>query len=179
MFAFGHLIGVWILGKVYEKISKKKLGHYGWFFLLFGALLPDIDFLFDWTLGTSLHRTFTHSLLFALLVPLILWCSLRLFQAGASANSSFFQEKKSLPLAICAGILSHLLLDMLFSHGVPLFWPSMLRFAFSGINYSTSTHSFLNASDAHLRQVLKTTIADMAMGTAWIFYLWLRRRIKF
>ncbi|MEK6950757.1 MAG: metal-dependent hydrolase, partial [Nanoarchaeota archaeon] len=64
MFAFTHLITAWLLGKGYEALAKKRISHPAWFFLLFGSLLPDIDFLIDWTLGTEFHRTFTHSLLF-------------------------------------------------------------------------------------------------------------------
>ena len=72
-FAFGHLIGAWLVGKGYEFNSKGKIHRYGWFFLLLGGVLPDIDYLFEWILSSSSHRTFTHSLTFVLLVFITLF----------------------------------------------------------------------------------------------------------
>ncbi|MBI2666933.1 metal-dependent hydrolase [Candidatus Woesearchaeota archaeon] len=191
MFAFGHLIGAWILGKAYEKLSKtfcqessersdrKILSDYAWFFLLFGALLPDIDFLLDWTLGTDLHRTFTHSLLFLVFVPVILLCVLSILKNLPNV-ASLFQQREELAFAMALGILSHFILDMILSNGIPLFWPNLLHFSFSHIIFfDPTTPSFLNSSYESLRDSLKRTIIDMALGTGWIFYLWWKKKVKF
>jgi len=179
MFAFAHLIGAWILGKAYQKIFQKKLGDYFWFFLLFGALLPDMDFLLDWTLGTNFHRTFTHSLIFLLFVPLLMWSVLFFFRKNIQ-HSSIFQERNTLPLAMVLGILSHFILDMILPNGIPLFWPSLLNFSFSTITFfDPVTPSFLDSSYQSLRGSLKRTVFEMALGTGWIFYLWWRRKIHF
>ena len=47
MFAFGHLIGGWTLGKLFEVFSGMNLTRTAWMILLFGSLLPDVDLLFD------------------------------------------------------------------------------------------------------------------------------------
>src|SRR3989338_7677138 len=102
-FGFTHLIAAWLAGKGYEHFSKKKISHYTWFFLLMGSILPDADFLIDWTLGTELHRTFTHSLLFVIVAPIIIYSIFTLFD---------HPERRFFALAIGVGITTHLLLDM-------------------------------------------------------------------
>ena len=60
--AFGHMIGVWICGRLYERIKKINLTRLMWAALLFGAIAPDADFLIEWTIEDAHpHRTFTHS----------------------------------------------------------------------------------------------------------------------
>ncbi len=168
MFAFAHLIGAWLLGKGYECGKKQVLPHTAWFFLLFGALLPDADFIIDWTLETELHRTFTHSLFFVLFVPLIVYV---LFQRSP--------DKKMYALSSGLGILSHLLLD-LGGHGVPLLWPSLLHFSINGLTFfDPAAPSFLHSSSEGLRRSLRIAIIDMALGTGWLFWLWWKKRIKF
>src|SRR3989344_3684567 len=114
-FAFGHLVGAWLAGKIYEYFSKKKTSHAAWFFLLLGL-----------------------------------------------------------------GILTHFFLDSFSSHGVPLFWPSSLYFSwFNGLVPYSGEGSLLLGSAALLQSRLKYAVADMAIGTAWIFYLWFKKRIQF
>ena len=169
-FAFGHLIGAWLLGKLYEYKTKKQIPRYAWFLLLFGAILPDADFLIDWTLGTEIHRTFTHSLLFVLLAPLILYLVLR---ACKKEESIFYA------LALGVGIFSHLFLDFFSSQGVPILWPSLTNFAYNKIAYfDPATPSFLYSSVEQMRSRLKFAVLDMALGTTWIFYLWWKKRIQ-
>lgn len=178
MFTFGHLIGAWLLGKGFEKISGKKLSHFLWFWLLFGALLPDSDYIVDWLFGTTVHRTLTHSLLFVIGATVFLYFLLRRTGVCIVTNN----EKQALLLAYVfgAGILSHLLLDMLFSEGVPFFWPSLFHIAFSYCGYfDPATAAFLDAPLASLRSSAKMMILDMGLGAAWIFYLWMKRRITF
>ena len=168
-FAFSHLIGAWLVGKGYQLVTKKKIHHYTWFFLLLGSILPDIDYLIDWTLGTNLHRTFTHSITFALFVFIILF-----------SISFFFKEKnmKMFSLALCVGILAHLAIDFVSTQGVPLFWPLGYYFSPFAIYLGKSGTAMLNSSASTLKSLLKLAVLDMGLGTAWIFYLLLKKSIK-
>ena len=170
-FAFGHLIGAWTAGKIYEHSAKKKISHSAWIFLLLGGLLPDADFVLDWTSGSDFHRTFTHSLLFLVLVPLAVYLIFKVLK---------HPEKKKFALWIGIGIATHLFLDAFFSYGVPLLWPVMWHFSFfHGIMYSVPSGSLLTGTAGELAFKLKLAILDMAMGVAWIFYLWYKKRIQF
>lgn len=171
MFAFMHLLVAWLLGKAYEKFSRKSISHAAWFFLLLGSVLPDIDFLIDWLFQAEFHRTFTHSLLF------VVSSFLLLFILFTYVHRS---ERTVLAASVAAGITSHILLDMFFSYGVPLLWPSLLHFSWTQIGYfDPATPSFLNKPSEVLRRAMKMAILDMALGTAWIFYLWWRKRVQF
>ncbi len=171
MFAFIHLIGAWLTGKLYEQWKKQPLEHTTWFFLLFGALLPDVDFLLDWTLGTEFHRTFTHSLLFVVAAPVVAYVILKLWHSPEAPTAA---------LALGMGITTHLLLDMIASHGVPLFWPSLLHVSFTSVGYfDPTTPSFLNSSPEVVRRTFKVAIVDMAAGAAWIFWLWWKKKVTF
>ncbi|MDP3698318.1 MAG: metal-dependent hydrolase [Nanoarchaeota archaeon] len=171
-YAFGHLVGAWCAGKIYEYFSKKKISHYAWIFLLLGSLLPDGDFLLDWTLGYDTHRTFTHSFLFVLFSALVVYIIFSICK---------HPEKRQFALLLGSGILTHLFLDSFFGFGVPLLWPSMMHFSFSeGISYSVLEGStFSRGNVIELGDQLRFAIVDMAIGTAWIFYLWFRKRIQF
>ena len=167
--AFGHLIGAWLVGKIYEFFSKRKIHHYGWFFLLLGGILPDIDFLFDWTLNLNLHRTVTHSLLFAILIPLALYFVLKIQQD---------KQAKHFSLALATGILMHLILDFISLQGVPLFWPYLMYFSPFRMGLYLTDVSFFSNNVSILIKELKFAVLDMAIGTAWIFYLILRKKLR-
>ena len=170
-FAFGHLIASWISGKIYEQFKRKKISHAAWFFLLLGSILPDIDYLFDWLLGTSVHRTFTHSLLFVMAGFLITFLLFKFLH---------HKEHSSFALAIAAGITTHLFLDFFSAKGIPLLWPSALYVSSMGLHYlSASAPTLLNAPIATLQHRIKIAILDMALGTAWLFYLWWKKKIQF
>ena len=170
-FAFSHLILAWLAGKGYEYFRQRKISHRAWFFLLLGGILPDADFLLDWTVGTEIHRTFTHSLLFVVIAPLLVYI---IFWIGKNS------EGVLLAYALGAGIFSHLVLDMFLSQGVPLLWPNLLHFSWTQVGYfDPATPSFLNSSPEVLRRALKIAIVDMALGTAWILYLWWKRKVEF
>lgn len=170
MFAFTHLVFSWLAGKGYEKFRKKELSNTAWILLLLGSLISDADFLIDWTLGTEVHRTFTHSLLFV--------------AVGAFSVYLFFTlrknlERKTLALVFSIGICTHLFLDLFMSQGVPLLWPSLLHFSSQGIHYyNPAAPSFLHQSIDVMRNTLKVAVVDMAVGTAWIFWLVWRRKVR-
>lgn len=176
MFAFTHLCFAWLLGKGSEYFRKKKLGRWAWLFLLFGSILPDVDYLIDWTLGTEVHRTLTHSLPF----PLLAFISVYLFFTFLSYRSIREQKRIIYSSAIAVGIFTHLLLDMLLAPGIPFLWPSLLHFSYKGVVFfDPARPSFLHGSAEVMRRILKLAIFDMALGTVWIFYLWFKRRVKF
>ena len=93
--------------------------------VIFTSLLPDIDHpksimgrvffpIAKWLDKNYGHRTITHSL--TLFLPLLLLCRL--------AGGLFMGEESSSYLLIFGfAYLSHLILDMLTVHGVPLFYP--------------------------------------------------------
>ncbi len=177
-FAFSHLITAWLIGKIYEFSSKKKISHYAWVFLLFGAVLPDADFILDWTLNSELHRTFTHSLFFVITAPLLLYIILKITRNIKKIKLEKLNPKE-LSIALSIGILSHLLLDMIASAGVPLFWPSLINFSFTHIGYyNPANPSFLHSSLKTLQSTMKLAVIDMGLGTTWIFYLLWKKRIQ-
>jgi len=173
-FAFGHLIGAWIPGKIYEKITNVKLHNYTWLFLLIGGILPDADFLLDWTLGLESHRTFTHSIFFLILAPLLVYLFCKYL------NKTYHSHAKEFTLALATGILMHLILDMATSYnGIPLFWPNLTHLSFYHIGiYDPNTPSFLHSSYDKIQGALKIAILDMGLGTAWILYLFYNKEIK-
>src|SRR3989339_51120 len=72
-FAFGHLIGAWIPGKIYEKITNVKLHNYTWLFFL--ILAPLLVYLFCKYLNKTYHshaKEFTLALATGILMHLIL-----------------------------------------------------------------------------------------------------------
>jgi membrane-bound metal-dependent hydrolase YbcI (DUF457 family) len=169
-FALTHLFIAWILGKAYEKWGKKTLSHTTWFFLLLGSVVPDGDFLLDWILGMGVHRTFSHSLLGILIAGVAVYLFMQMTKQS---------ERKQAALAISVGILTHLIMDMTFSQGVPFLWPSLWYFSIKGIVYNPQTAAFLHGSTEVLQSQLKFAVVDMAIGTGWIFYLWWRKKIQF
>ena len=169
-FAFIHLLAGWSLGKAFEAITKRKIHPAGWFLLLFAALLPDADLLLDWLFGTGLHRNFTHSLFFVILIGL-----------GSYFIFTLLKEKyrEGFALALAAGIISHLSLDFFSGQGVPLLWPSEMYFSIFGITEYNPALQFLKENYEGLLSTTKFMLFDMAAGTAWLFYFILRKRIKF
>lgn len=167
-FAFIHLITAWLAGKSYEHFSKNKLDWKEWFLLLLGGILPDIDLLIDWTFKTDLHRTLTHSFLFVPLAVLLAYLIFRLIKEPQAHN---------LAILLGCGILVHILIDLISTKGVPLLWPNQLHFTYYSIGpYLSGTGLF---TPEILVAKVKMAIIDMAAGTAWIFYLLFRKRIRF
>lgn len=116
--SFGHAVLPLIAGFQFH-LSKLALGA-----CLFFAFLPDIDVVWSLLLTGNLftlHRGFTHSLLFAC-IPLFLYVFIR----RQELLWGFY------------GALSHIFLDLFDTGGVPLFWPiSQQRIALGWIQ-STS-----------------------------------------
>jgi membrane-bound metal-dependent hydrolase YbcI (DUF457 family) len=170
-FAFMHLFAAWIAGKACEHSSKKKLKHLTWILLLFGGILPDIDLIFDWALGTQIHRTFTHSILFVVIISIIAFIIFKVYD-NKNANK--------LTLALATGILVHFIVDMVWAPGINLFWPYQGYIAYTGITFITSAQlKALQVTYESIKAGAKLAILDMAVGVAWLGYLALKKKIKF
>jgi membrane-bound metal-dependent hydrolase YbcI (DUF457 family) len=168
--AFGHLIGAWICGKTYEFMQKKKIPQIAWFFLLFGGILPDIDFIVEWMLQIPYHRTFTHSILFVLVMSICLYLILKMYNDQNAQKYSF---------VFAIGICIHIFIDMFSSNGVQLLWPSPLYFSFfKGITQFIDIGMFSHSSES-IKSMLKLTIFDMGLGTTWLFGLWYTKSLRF
>ena len=166
---FGHLIGAWIFGKSFEFLTQKRLAQLPWFFLLFGAILPDVDLVIGWILNLEIHRTFTHSIVFALVMGFaaFIWCTL-------------LKEKNrtTITLALFFGICIHIFIDLISQRGVMLFWPYEQFFSFiNGFNYISHGPLFERSAE-HLTRVLKSAIFDMGLGVTWVFFLWLKKDLR-
>ena len=170
-FLFTHLIAGWAAGKAFEFIFKRKLSTYTWLFLLAGTIIPDLDFLIDWTLKTDIHRTITHSLTFAVIFPLFVFTILKLTKDPKSKYYS---------VALSIGIITHFLMDMQSHIGVALLWPSPVTFSYKGLKLvDHSLPSLFNSSAQQTISFLKKLLWDAALGAGWLFYFGLRKRIRF
>jgi membrane-bound metal-dependent hydrolase YbcI (DUF457 family) len=157
--AFMHLIVAWMIGKLYEKVTKLKISSKIWFFLLAGAILPDLDHLFDWFLGMSIHRGITHSLFFAITAAILVYVLFR---------------KREFAYALFIGISVHLLLDFLSYGGIKFFWPYQQYISIFGTSLAVETNFFAN-----MLRSLKEILFDLALGVAWFFYFVLNKKLKF
>ena len=170
-FLFTHLIVGWITGKCFEFISRKKLSTYTWLFLLAGTIIPDLDFLIDWTFKTDIHRMITHSLTFAVIFPLFVYGLLWLMKD---------KKNQYCALALSIGITTHFLMDMQSHRGVALLWPSPIIFSYKGLSLiDHALPSMFNSSYQQTIHFLKHILWDTALGIAWLFYLGLRKKIRF
>lgn len=173
-YAFFHIIFGWLFGKLFEFFNGKKLSRFEWFLVLFGAILPDIDYLMEWAFGFRTHRLFTHSLLMLMFIFVLFYFVFKIFDAfknGSALRYSFL---------LSMGVFMHLLLDFVVSPiaGIPLLWPSTDFYGlFSGIqSYSQMMSVDYTASMYYFK--LKIAILDMGAGISWIFYLLYSGRIR-
>ena len=156
VFAFGHIIGAWLVGKAIELATERKISKNTWFFLIMGGILPDIDFIFQFIFQTTLHRGITHGIFFATLIPIIVYSIFKLIKDKKALNYSLF---------LTIGIIVHIFLDFLSPMGVPLLWPYAKMFI-PNLSLETSSSTL-------------DGIIDMFLGTGWILYLSLKNKIQF
>ena len=169
-FAFGHLIGSWLAGKSYEFLNKNKIGNYTWAWLILGGILPDADYLINFILHSNFHRTFTHSFLFVILAWILAFFVFWLLNE---------KQAKRFAFALSIGVLMHLFIYFFSHQYMPFLWPLNYYFTPFGITLGKSGITMLSASANQLRTFLKLAILDMGLGTAWIFYLWMKMRLRF
>jgi membrane-bound metal-dependent hydrolase YbcI (DUF457 family) len=169
-FAFAHLTTAWAFGKVFELTKQAKIHPHVWFFLLFGSLLPDADLLIDWIFNIHIHRTFSHSIVFAV-------------AAGNAAAIIFavLKHKKAsqFGIALSMGIITHMIMDSFGFPGTPLLWPYPVHFALNYIGIPSLNSSLFQRPAAEVALFLKFAVIDMAIGSVWIFYLTIKKKIQF
>lgn len=177
-FAFGHLIGGWLFGTLLERGTKRRFTNTEWAFLLFGALLPDADFLVAWLFQIPAHRQLTHSILFIAL------CFVAVIALGNLATffSKLFFTAKTLVgagLALSTGVFTHLILDMAFgAPGIPLFWPSQIGVWFFGMKPFAIGALFSGSKETLISQ-LKLAVIEMGLGVIWLAWLWKKGHLFF
>jgi membrane-bound metal-dependent hydrolase YbcI (DUF457 family) len=157
MFAFGHLFIGWLVGLFVGNIRGRKLSDLSWGILLFGSLLPDIDYLFDFVFNSGIHRTLTHSIFFLAVAFIVCYFVLKFMNL----------EKYSWLFAL--GIFSHIVVDMFWPMGVTLFWPLL---DFISINFISNSVGSVGISRAGLLML------DSGFGVIWLSILFLQRKIK-
>jgi len=105
----GYLVGEWLAGRRYEKRERRLIVATA----IAGAIAPDADVIFGllggWA-GASLHRSFSHSVLGAV-------------GLGLLVAAVFRRHRRILFAAASLGVMSHVLLDALNVWGVQLLWP--------------------------------------------------------
>ena len=142
---------------------------------MFGSIFPDSDYLFDWILGTQLHRAFSHSLLTAAIG------FLAVFLGGKLLNKKFKNVRPfAYGLAFGFGILTHLVADMIMGFpGVALFWPLKIRFWLLGMGAENFiTTPLMERSKEKLITMVRFAIFDMGLGVIWIGYLFFKKKIR-
>ena len=169
---FGHLVGAWLPGKIVEKAKKSQFSALVWGLLLFGSILPDADFVLEWSgIAENVHRTFTHSLVFIPFVGLLIYIVARYAQRGVKL------EPWACSLAIMAGVFAHLFYDSLLYPGVNLLWPFDWWLAEGALYFTTQTLTE-RVGPLALEGKLGLFIFDMGLGAAWFFYFLARGRLK-
>jgi len=163
MFAFGHLIGGWTLGKLFEVFSGTDLTRTAWIILLFSSLLPDVDLIFDWMFKQKTHRTFTHSILFMFFI----------FVIGSFVLSTINLSKEAIFISL--GVLSHIFLDMISYSGAMLFWPYKGWFSFTGFYKRSRRKELTKIKD--FKYIIKFLLFDSVLGLIWLSYLYFAGKI--
>jgi membrane-bound metal-dependent hydrolase YbcI (DUF457 family) len=169
-FAFVHLIGAWLIGLIFEKFSRK-LNRLEWALLLFGGILPDIDYLLQWIFDIHIHRVVSHSLLFGILVASLVMIITALLKKKYS-----FLNPRNCAIAIFVGVCTHLILDMIYRGGVPLFWPYEVWISYFGISYE---HFAIEETYEMYKLLFKGAVLDMGIGITWLGWLYFRKKIEF
>ena len=164
MFPFGHLVIAWLIALLIKKFSKIDISKLGWAMLFFGALLPDVDYLFDIFFNMNVHRMFTHSLLFVVFSFFVVYFILKQFDLE---NETFF---------FSLGVLAHLVGDLPFFPGILLFWPIGSWFSIFGI-YNGPVMMFPRTVEFLMGQYYGL-ILDIVLGISWMSYLFVKGKIN-
>ena len=159
-FPFTHALTAYLPAKLLERYARWKIPQHAFALLLFGAIVPDLDYLIDWGFGTHIHRTLSHSLLGVLLFSVVVAVLLSLKKV----------DWKKGTVAFAAGMLSHMLSDLFFGP-ILFFWP--LSFSFSLPLFPVGT-----LFDGELWR-LKYALLDISLGIAFIAFLYIRKKVKF
>lgn len=173
-FGFMHLIFSWIIAKSYQYFKRVKISIVVWFFLFAGTVFPDIDYLLQWLFIPEVHRTYTHNLLMTIITFLVVYLIVKLLNKIKKLN----WNARNLGLIFALGVLSHIFLDMVLGKpGVQLLWPFGKWYWFFGIGESFKSLPINERGIEVLTNSLKWAIADIGLGTLWLFYLMLKKKL--
>ncbi len=120
-----------ILGAaVGEAVAGKKIGNKAAFWGAVAGTIPDLDVIIRRFVhpidGALIHRGFSHSIVFALLLsPILAWLIHKLYK-----NRYDFKLWWKL---FFLGIVTHPMLDIFTNYGTEFFWPFKLRLTFNSV----------------------------------------------
>jgi membrane-bound metal-dependent hydrolase YbcI (DUF457 family) len=108
-------IGHTIVGYAVSK-SEKGLNSSIWtFFIILGALVPDLDYFLGWVLGIRFPIRYTHSIGYCLFFSLLIISLLKLFNV---------RQFKVRSIQMSIAVFSHLFMDLLVGvYNCPWLWP--------------------------------------------------------
>lgn len=114
-----------------EAVLGKKVGNKAMVYGAIAGTIPDLDvvarYLTDTVTATEIHRGFSHSIFFALLMaPVLGWLVWKMHKNAAAT----WREWSWL---FFVGLFTHPILDAFTTWGTQLFWPFDLRLAFQTI----------------------------------------------
>jgi membrane-bound metal-dependent hydrolase YbcI (DUF457 family) len=168
------------LGWAVATVLDQKINHYKW--ALFWALVsfaPDFDFFFVFILRwdrREYHRTFTHSIIFCLLLSLVIIAAMMRLPYQVPNRSAAAGLK--LWSAILLVLLSHVALDYLcvsnpLRDGEMLFWPFSRR-TFGHRSFLVPLYHLVGTDPTNTRQVaVPYTVLELVLWspvTAWVLW---------
>ncbi|MGI8783880.1 MAG: metal-dependent hydrolase [Acidobacteriota bacterium] len=140
------------------------------------AVVPDFDYILVWPLGYSraqYHRTWTHSLLVAAAVALVVALA-----HARLTRKPFSWRPLLIYFAVVAshGIVDVLMVDNRSEHGVPLFWP----FLPERLGWRSPFVPFYELFHPNARNVLRAavpyTLVELLLGIPVWIWLWRKRK---
>lgn len=121
-----------ILGAaVAEAVAGKKMGNRAAMWGAIAGTIPDLDVFFRAMShpvdGALIHRGFSHSIAFALLIsPLLAWLVNRLYKKADYGFKIWFY-------LFFLAVITHPMLDIFTNYGTQFFWPFELRLTFNSV----------------------------------------------
>lgn len=163
-------------GAVGEAVLGKKVGNKSIFWGAIAGTIPDLDTIpgqfMDTVSRLSIHRGFSHSIVFAVLMaPLLAWVVRRIYKKDKGTYWGWTQ-------LFFWGIFTHPLLDIFTTWGTQLFWPLDWRIALHSIFVIDPLYTlpflicllvvlFLNR-----KSPLRTTINYLGIGLSSTYLAW-------
>lgn len=115
---------------VAEAVAGKKMGNKAALWGAFAGTIPDLDVLlrgfFHPIDGALIHRGFSHSIVFALMIsPILAWLFHKIYRKR--------YEYRTWILLFFLSIITHPMLDIFTRYGTQFFWPFDLRLTFNSV----------------------------------------------
>ncbi len=159
-------------------LKKKDKKHFPLHYVLIaglGGVLPDIDIILSIILNLfgvqdwNIHRTFTHSLFFPLILVLFFFLLKLVHKKAKICNLTRHKlELSKIFLVLAIGISIHIFLDSIFGGPAFFFYPLLLN------NYGVNLVSYLSKP---LQELFFPTL-DGILLVVWLVYLELKHKIS-